>query len=263
MRLVGRLVVTLLSLVVLAAAIYGGARAYEWLQSRDAFGLLAREPVQPVQLTTLDPYTRKVAGKAWFGNYFTTMIFDIGGGTTGRPRIVAKWERKTVTVGLLNDGGPGIRAYLSLLLRRLDRLQGQVDFRLGSADSPITVQFLDHAAYTIQNGAGSVGNTKTRFYQGSPGLIRARIAVDAGLQDTPDEMRSTLIHELTHAIGASGHFVSPSDRRHSVMFNANTLTDWSQNDAAAIRVLYSPFISSGMSEAAARAGLRKYARAGK
>jgi hypothetical protein len=47
------------------------------------------------------------------------------------------------------------------------------------------------------------------------------------------------------------------------MYKANTLTNWSQNDAAVIRVLYSPFVRSGMSEAAARAGLRKYARAGK
>jgi hypothetical protein len=263
MRLVGRLVVTLLSLVVLAAAIYGGVRAVEWLQSRDAFGLLARDPVHPVRLTTLDPYTRKVAGTAWFGDYFATMVFDAGAGTADRPRIVAKWERKTVTVGLLDDGGPGIRAYLGLLLRRLDRLQSQVDFRMGDADSLITVRFLEHTAYALQNGAGSVGNTRTRFYQGSPGLIRARIAVDAGVQDSPDEMKSTLIHELTHAIGASGHFLSATDRRHSVMYEANTLTNWSQNDAAAIRVLYSPFISSGMSEAEARAGLRNYARAGK
>ena len=262
MRLVGRLIVTLLSLVVLAAAIYGGVRAFEWLQSRDAFGLLAREPAQPVQLTTLDPYTRKVAGKAWFGDYFTTMVFDAGVTSPAHPLIVAKWERKTVTVELLNDGGPGVPSYLRLLLRRLDRLQGQVDFRLGNGDPLITVQFLEHAAYVRQNGADSVGNTRTRFYQGSPGLIRARIAVDAGVQSTPDEMKSTLIHELTHAIGASGHFLSESDRRRSVMYKANTLTDWSQNDAAVIRVLYSPFIRSGMSEAAARAGLRKYARAG-
>jgi hypothetical protein len=263
MRLVGRLFVTLLSLAVLAAAIYGGVRAFEWAKSRDAFGLLARDPVQPVQLRTLDPYTRKVAGKAWFGNYFTTMVLGVDVGTATHPRIVAKWERKTVTVGLLNDGGPGIQPYLRLLLRRLDRLQGQVDFRLGGANALITVRFLQHPAYTLENGTGSVGNTRTRFYQGSPGLIRARIDVDAGVQDTPDEMKSTLIHELTHAIGASGHFLSASDRRHSVMYEANTLTSWSQNDAAVIRVLYSPFISSGMSEAAARAGLRKYARAGK
>ena len=263
MRLVGRLVVTLLSLVVLAAAIFGGVRAFEWLQSRDGFGLLSRDPVQPVQLTTLDPYTRKVAGKAWFGNYFTTMVLGVGGGSAAHPRIVAKWERRTVTVELLNDGGPGVRSYLRLLLRRLDRLQGEVDFRLGGTDPLITVQFLEHAAYVRQNGAESVGNTLTRFYQGSPGLIRARIAVDVGVQDTPDEMKSTLIHELTHAIGAGGHFLSAADRRRSVMYKANTLTNWSQNDAAVIRILYSPFVRSGMSEAAARAGLRKYARAGK
>ena len=263
MRLVGRLIVTLLSLAVLAAAVYGGVRTFEWLQSRDAFGLLAREPAQPVQLTTLDPYTRSAAGTAWFGNYFTTMVFGVGTSSPSHPRIVAKWERRTVTVDLLNDGGPGVRSYLRLLLRRLDHLQGQVHFRLGTTDPQITVQFLEHAAYVRQNGSGSVGNTKTRFYRGPPGLIRARIAVDAGVQDTPDEMESTLIHELTHAIGASGHFLSPSDRRHSVMYTANTLTDWSQNDAATIRVLYSPFIRSGMSEAAARAGLRQYARAGR
>jgi hypothetical protein len=261
MRLAGRLIVTLLGLVVLAAAIYGGARAFEWLQRRDAFGLLSRDPVQPVQLTTLDPYARKVAGKAWFGNYFTTMVLGVGG-TATHPRIVAKWERRTVTVELLNDGGPGVRSYLRLLLRRLDRLQGEADFRLGGADPLITVQFLEHAAYVHQNGADSVGNTRTRFYQGAPGLIRAKIAIDTSAQDTPDDMRSTLIHELTHAIGASGHFLSAADRRHSVMYKANTLTNWSQNDAAVIRVLYSPFIRSGMSEAAARAGLRKYARAG-
>ena len=168
-----------------------------------------------------------------------------------------------MTVELLNDGGPGVRAYLRQLLRRLDRLQGQVDFRLGGDDPLVTVQFLEHEAYVRQNGAESVGTTRTRFYQGSPGLIRARIAVDAGVQDTPDEMKSTLIHELTHAIGASGHFASAADRRHSVMYKANTLTSWSQNDAAVIRTLYSPFVRSGMSEAAARAGLRKYARAGK
>jgi hypothetical protein len=262
MRLVVRLIVTLLSLVVLAAAIYGGVRAFEWLQSRDAFGLLAREPVHPVQLTTLDPYTHKVAGKAWFGNYFTTMVLGVGGGTAAHPRIVAKWERRTVTVDLLNSGGPGVQSYVRLLLRRLERLQGEVDFRLGSTDPLITVQFLEHATYVRQHGADSVGNTRTRFYQGSPGLIRARIAIDAGVQDTPDEMKSTLIHELTHAIGASGHFLSAADRRHSVMYKANTLTNWSQNDAAVIRVLYSPFIRSGMSETAARAGLRQYARAG-
>jgi hypothetical protein len=263
MRLVGRLTVALLSVVVLAVAIYGGARAVDWVQSRDAFGLLPREPAQPVRLTTLDPYTSKVASTSWFGAYFSTMVLGQGSGSAAHPRLVTKWERRTVTVELLNSGGPGIQAYLGTLLRRLDRVQQQVDFRLGTQDPQITVQFLDHRTYVNQNGAGSVGNTRTRYYEGSPGLIRARIAIDVGVQTTSDEVKSTLIHELTHAVGAQGHFLSPSDRLLSVMYEANTLTAWSQNDAAVIRILYSPFITSGMPETTVLTGLRRYARAGK
>ena len=262
MRLVGRLFVGLLSFIVLAAAVYGGVHALEWLQSRDAFGLLAREPSQPVRLTTLDRYTTKVAGTAKFGNYFTTMVLpQTGGQAQVQPPIVTKWEARRVTIKLLNDGGPGVETYLRQLVRRLDRLQGAVDFEVGDVHPLITVQFLGHDAYVRQNGTGSVGNTRTRYFDRSPGLIRAKIAVDVGVQDTPDEVRSTLIHELTHAIGCGGHFTSPSDRRHSVMYEANTLTSWSQNDAAVIRILYSPWIRSGMSPAGARAALQHYARA--
>jgi hypothetical protein len=157
--------------------------------------------------------------------------------------------------------GPEVERYLGRLVRRLDRLQDQVDFRLGRQNPLITVQFLSHTDYVKQNGGDSVGNTRTRYFQGSPGLIRARISVDIGTQDTTDEIKSTLIHELTHAIGASGHFTAPADRRRSVMYQANTLTNWSQNDAAVIRVLYSPFVRSGMSPAETRAGLQRFSRA--
>jgi Protein of unknown function (DUF2927) len=259
MRFIGRLVVAALSLMVLAAAVYGGVRSMEWLWSRDAFGLLVREPVEPVRIRTLDPYTRHVAGKKWFSDYFTTMVFSRT--TSGPAPILAKWDRDTVTIKLLNDDGPEVARYVEDLVRRLDRLQHQVDFRLGGPNPRITIEFLEHDAYVRQNGTGSVGNTRTRYFQGPPGLIRARISVDVGVQDTPAEVESTLIHELTHAIGAGGHFLSTSDRRRSVMYEANTLTDWSQNDAAVIRVLYSPFERPGMSEAAARAGLQRFARA--
>jgi hypothetical protein len=235
-------------------------RTMEWLWSRDAFGLLVREPVEPVHIRTLDPYTRKVAGKKWFADYFVTMAFSQTA-RAGSPRLIAKWEQRTVTIKLLNSEGPAVERYLAGLVRRLDRLQSQVDFRLAGGHPLITVEFLDHDAYVRQNGTGSVGNTRTRYFQGSPGLIRARISVDVGVQDTPDEVKSTLIHELTHAIGASGHFISPADRRRSVMYEANTLTTWSQSDAAVIRILYSPFVRSGMSQAGARAGLQRYARA--
>lgn len=260
MRLIGRLLVTALSIAVLAAAVYGAVRAVEWLGSRDGFGLLDRQPTEPVRITTLDPYTRKVAGKQWFADYFATMVFSQTT-TPGSPNIVTKWQEPTVTIKLLNSGGPEVESYLGQLVRRLDRLQHQVDFKLGRSHPLITVQFLDHTAYMAQNGTGSVGNTRTRYFQGPPGLIRARISVDVGVQDTPDEVKSTLIHELTHAIGASGHFSSPSDRRRSVMYEANMLTTWSQNDAAVIRLLYSPFLRSGMSQAAAREGLKRFAHA--
>jgi hypothetical protein len=259
-RFIGRLVVVALSVAVLAAAVYGGVHAVQWLWSRDAFGLFVREPAEPVHIETLDPYTRKVAGKQWFGDYFATMVFSQTTSSES-PRIVAKWQRPAVTIKLLNSDGPEVERYLVRLVRRLDRLQGQVDFRLGDGHPLITVEFLDHETYVSRNGSDSVGNTRTRYYRGSPGLIRARISVDVGAQDTGDEVKSTLIHELTHAIGASGHFTSPSDRRRSVMYEANTLTTWSQNDAAVIRVLYSPFVRSGMSPAAARAGLLRFARA--
>jgi hypothetical protein len=260
MRLIGRVFVAVLSIAVLALAVYGGVRAVEWLGSRDAFGLFVREPAEPVRIETLDPYTRKVAGKRWFGDYFATMAFSQTS-SPGSPRIIAKWQRPTVRIKLISDASPEVERYLGRLVRRLDQLQDQVDFELGGAQPLITVEFLDHATYVERSGTGSVGNTRTRYFQGPPGLIRARITVDTGMQDTPDELRSTLIHELTHAIGLSGHFSSPTDRRRSVMYEANTLTNWSQSDAAVIRVLYSPFVRSGMSPAAARAGVKRYARA--
>jgi hypothetical protein len=260
MRLIGRLLVAAFSVAVLAAAVYGGVRAVEWLSSRDAFGLLARQPMEPVHIRTLDPYTRKVAGKQWFGDYFVTTVFAQTA-TAGSPRIVTKWQQRTVTIHLLNSDGPEVESYLGRLVSRLNRLQDQVDFKLGDSHALITVQFLGHQSYVAQNGTGSVGNTRTRYFQGPPGLIRARISVDVGVQNTTDEVKSTLIHELTHAIGASGHFTSPSDRRRSVMYEANTLTTWSQNDAAVIRILYSPFVRPGMTTAGARAGLQRFARA--
>ena len=104
-----------------------------------------------------------------------------------------------------------------------------------------------------------MGTTRTRFFKTSPGLISARITIDAGERSTPGEIKSTLIHELTHAIGCGGHFRAPSDRRRSVLYQASHITDWSQSDAAVIHILYSPWIRIGMSAADARASLRRYA----
>ena len=257
MRLIGRVVVGLLCLAAFAAAIYGSGVAVRWLESRQ---LLDRRPDQPVSIASLGPYTRQVAGKAWFGSYFNTMVFPSRRDPGPRPTpVVAKWERSRVAVDVLNDGGPGVESYLRQLVARLDRLQHEVRFAVSSRSPLITIRFLSHADYARVGGANTVGSTRTDYYTTSPGLISAKIFVDAGVQDTPGEVQSTLIHELTHAIGCTGHFYSPADSGRSVMFNANRLTDWSQNDAAVIRLLYSPWIRSGMSPARARAAIALFA----
>jgi hypothetical protein len=261
-RLASRVFVSLLLVAVIAAAVYGGGPAIRWLLDLQGFGLLSREPMQPVQLSSLNRYTAKVAAKPWFRSYFTTMVFDQQRDQTISPSaLVAKWERPRVSIKLLNDDGPEVAAYLDRLVARLDHLQHQVRFVVGGGGPPlITIRFLPHDAYVREEGENSVGNTRTRYYTTSPGLIKARIAIDVGMQDTPEEVESTIIHELTHAIGCSGHFYSPSYRRRSVMYEANTLTTWSQNDAAVIRLLYSPWIRPGMSPSRAQASLQLYAR---
>jgi hypothetical protein len=255
-RLAGRVIVALLSLAAFAAAVYGSGMAARWLESRQ---LLDRRPDQPVSIASLGQYTRQVAGKAWFGSYFSTMVFpshrEPGPGPTP---IVAKWERSRVAVDVLDGGGPGVDTYLQQIVARLDRLQHEVRFVVSSRSPVITIRFLSHAAYARVGGANTVGNTRTDYYTTSPGLVSARISIDAGVQDKPGEVQSTLIHELTHAIGCSGHFYSPADSGRSVMFTANRLTEWSQSDAAVIRLLYSPWIRSGMSPARARASIRLF-----
>jgi hypothetical protein len=258
-RLAGRLIAGLLSIVVLAAAVYGGAMALRWVDSKDGFGVLDRRPEQPLVFSSLNEHTREAAGTASFRRYFTTMVVPEPGGAAEEP-VVVKWERRHVTIKLLNSGGPGIEAYLRRLVARLNRMQGEVRFSVGDRDPRITVRFLSHEAYTRRLGDASVGSTRTRFFRTSPGLISAKISIDAGRQQDPAQLKATLIHELTHAIGGGGHFTDLSDRRKSVLYQASHLTSWSQNDAAVIRLLYSEWIRTGMTEEQARASLRRYAR---
>ncbi len=258
MRLLARVVISLCCLAALAVAVYGCGTAMRWLQTGQ---LLDRLPDHPVALGSIDGYTRRVAAKPWFRSYFTTMVFDQGPDRRTHSPLATKWERPRVSIELLNSDGPEVTAYLRRLVVRLDRLQREVRFVVDGEGPPrITIQFLMHDAYVKTEGTGSVGNTRTRFYTSSPGLIRARISIDVESQDTLGEVKSTLIHELTHAIGCSGHFYAPSYRRRSVMYEANTLTAWSQDDAAVIRLLYSTWIRPGMSPAQAQASLQLSAR---
>jgi hypothetical protein len=258
-RLIGRLAVGLLTIVVLAAAVYGGTMALRWLDSGDGFGLLDRRPDQPLALSSLNAHTREAAADPAFRRYFVTMVLPEPDGS-GQPPVVVKWEQPRVTIKLLNDGGPGIREYLRRLVARLNRMQGQVRFALGDHDPRITIRFLEHEDYVRQLGSGSVGTTRTRFFRTSPGLIRARIAIDKGGQRDTAQIKATLIHELTHAIGGAGHFTDLADRRSSVLYQSSFITSWSQNDAAVIRLLYSDRIESGMTERQVRVSLRRYAR---
>lgn len=259
MRHVGRLLAGLLLVVVLVAGMHSGVLVLRWPGAGDGVGVLDRRPEHPVALTSLGRHTKEAAGRASFRRYFTTMV--LGETEEGGPDpVVAKWERPQVTVKLLNDGGPGVESYLRRLVARLNRMQQEVRFVVGSRQPRITVRFLPHDDYVLRHGDSSVGTTHTRYYRSSPGLISARIVIDAGRQDGPGGLKATLIHELTHAIGCAGHFTDPADRRASVLYQASHVTSWSQNDAAVVRLLYSPWIRSGMTAGQARAALRRYAR---
>lgn len=259
MRLIGRLLAGLLSMVLLAAAVYGGAAALRWLDGGAGVGLLDRRPEQPLSLSSLNAHTKEAAADPAFRRYFVTMVLPEPGGT-GEPPVVVKWEQPRVTIKLLNDGGPGIEDHLRRLVARLNRMQGQVRFRVGDRAPRITIRFLSHQDYARQLGKESVGSTRTRFFRASPGLIHARIAIDRGPRRDTSQLKATLIHELTHAIGCAGHFTDPADRRRSVLYQSSHVTSWSQNDAAVIRLLYSRWIRSGMTERQVRASLRRYAR---
>ena len=260
MRGFARIIVSLILVAGLVVGVYGCVLAFRWLQSQGALeAAFDRRPQEPVSLSSLDRYTREAAGKAWFRRYFSTMVFAPERGTAG---VLAKWERPRVVIKLLNDGGPGVKGYLRRLVRRLNRMQGEVRFVVGDTAPLITVRFLSHREYVRREGADSVGKTRTRYFVTSPGLISARISIDAGTQSTPGQVKATLIHELTHAIGCGGHFRSPDDRRRSVLHQSSTITTWSQPDAAVIRILYSPWIRTGMTAAEATRSLRRYGRSG-
>ena len=88
-------------------------------------------------------------------------------------------------------------------------MQAEVRFAVGDTAPRITVRFLTHSRYVGTVGGDSVGSTRTHYFRSSPGMIRARIAIDAGRQSSAGQVRATLIHELTHAIGCGGHFLAP------------------------------------------------------
>ena len=206
MRRIGRAVVALFSIVVLLAALYGAVMAVRWADGETGFGLLDRRPEQPLAFSSLNRYTKEAAARPSFRRYFTTMVVPAPeAGATEAP-VVTKWERSRVVIKLLNSGGPGIEPYLRQLVGRLNRMQAEVRFAVGDTAPRITIRFLTHDAYARTIGDDSVGSTRTHYFLTSPGMIRARIAIDSGRQGSAGQVKATLIHELTHAIGCGGHF---------------------------------------------------------
>ncbi|MCX6374252.1 MAG: DUF2927 domain-containing protein [Actinobacteria bacterium] len=219
-----------------------------------------RQPTEAVALSSLPQYTQKVAGKAWFRRYFARMVFDDGNGAGSYTGILTRWDKQRVRIDILNSGGPGMHRYVVMLVRRLNRMQQAVTFVVVDGRAEVTIEYLSHDAYRRTIGDdNTVGNCATRFYQGPPGLISAVIKVDAGVEATSVDRKATIVHELTHALGFSGHFRKRSDQRRSVLYYASTLTNWSQADAAAIRIMYSSSMRNGMNVHGVDRALRRFA----
>ena len=238
-----------LLIAVAIVAVYGCGVAWQSLIDRlgGADGASDRRPTEAMAVSTLPDYTRTVAGKAWFRRYFARMVFDDGKGADSHTGMLTRWDKHLVRIDILNSGGPGMKRYVVTLARRLNRIQPATRFVVVDGQAEITIEYLSHDAYrrTIADD-NTVGNCATRYYYGPPGLISAVIKVDAEAEETSGDRKSTVIHELTHALGFNGHFRKQSYQRRSVLYYASSVTNWSQADAAAIRIMYSPSMKNGM-----------------
>ncbi len=260
MRIIRNLVSIILVVVIAGAAVHffgwPGQWADTWLRGTDGSG--DGRPTRAVSVSSLPRYTRTVARKAWFRRYFTRMVFADADGPGSLTGILARWDRRRVRIDILNSGGPGMQRYVTTLTRRLNRIQEAVRFVVVDGKAEITIEYLSHGDYrqTIAD-TDSVGNCATQYYVGPPGLISADIKVDAGAMRSQGQRKATVIHELTHALGFNGHFRGRSYERRSVLYYASSVTNWSQNDAAAIRILYSSSMRSGMDVKQVNKALRR------
>ena len=262
MRVLGYILSIFLLIAVAGVTVYGCGVAWQSLIVRlgGADRSSDRRPTDAVAVSSLPDYTRNVAGTAWFRRYFARVVFDEGKGEDSYTGTLTRWDKRRVRIDILNSGGPGMDRYVVTLARRLNRIQQATTFVVVDGRAEITIEYLSHGDYqrTIDDD-GTVGNCATRYYTGPPGLISAVIKVDADVEKTPGDRKSTVIHELTHALGFQGHFRMKSYRRRSVLYYASTVTNWSQADAAAIRIMYSSSMRNGMDAGDVNAALRRFA----
>lgn len=257
--LVRRWLPTAILLAVVVLLLHSFGWPWQWVDLH--FGSsVDRVPATPVALAELPQYARDVSGAAWFHTYFLRMAFSEADGGRAYTGTLTRWTKRRVTIRIVNSGGPGLDTYVRSLAAQLDAMQSATDFVVVDGASDITIEYLSHEEYRrAVRGGDTVGDCATRYFQGPQGIFSAAIKVDAGVLTTPDDRKATVIHEITHALGFEGHFRDPSDQRVSVLYYASTLTAWSQQDAAAIRILYSSDMQSGMTVPQANAALTRYA----
>ena len=220
MRVLGYILSIFLLIAVAGVTVYGRGVAWQSLIVRLGGADLSsdRRPTDAVAVSSLPDYARNVAGTAWFRRYFARVVFDEGRGEDSYTGTLTRWDKRRVRIDILNSGGPGMDRYVVTLARRLNRIQQATTFVVVDGRAEITIEYLSHGDYqrTIA-GDNTVGNCATRYYTGPPGLISAVIKVDADVEKTPGDRKSTVIHELTHALGFQGHFRVKSFRRRSAL----------------------------------------------
>ncbi|MEZ5125438.1 MAG: DUF2927 domain-containing protein [Thermoleophilia bacterium] len=263
-----RQLAVVLTVVITAAALTSlldptplhiGAHLARYVQLDEFARIVDQIPATLAAPESLPAYTRAAAGDKSFQHNFMRIVFSDQGGPTSYSGRLTKWDKRQVRIDVLNDGGPGMDAYVRHLARRLNQMQSATHFSVVEGGADITIEFIPHTDYVVSVGEKSVGNCETRFYDGPPGLVSARIRVDAEALPTVDERKPVVIHELTHAIGFKGHLHAPRERSRSVLFYAASRTSWSQNDRAAIRIMYSSNMKNGMSVSATRQALQSIA----
>lgn len=224
----------------------------DWLQE-------FQKPAQ-VLPEELPAYTRTVAGEKWFQDDFVRLAFGSISDDVAASGRITKWDKRRVTIDILNTNQPQMTTYLRQLIKRLNTIQTATTFALvdkGAAD--IIVRFVSREQYRSRFPSSSVGHCEASYYVGRPGLISATITIDAETLATGERRKPVLIHELTHALGFRGHLREPRDRTRSVLYYTPAISQWSRDDAAAIRILYSSEVKSGLGVRGARRALDRIA----